>query len=283
MILGYNTNGLAHHAPEEAIHLLHDIGYRAVGLTIDHNLCSPSDSNWKDQAIRLGMLCNQLSMTPVVETGARFLLDPWVKHKPTLISSTAAERSIRIGFLKHAVDVAAAVEAQVVSIWSGISEPSVTGEQLTQYLVEGLHELIAYASNKNVKIAFEPEPGMAIATLDDYQSLNQHLDYSNSQFGLTIDLGHLHCQDEIPIASKLESFQADILNLHIEDMCRGVHEHLMLGEGEIEFKPIINKLAEIQYTGPLCVELSRHSHDGVNAARKAFDFLHPLIAETIST
>lgn len=283
MILGYNTNGLAHHAPEEAICLLHDIGYRAIGLTIDHNLCSPNDSQWKDQANRLGEVCHQLSMTPIIETGARFLLDPWVKHKPTLISTNATERSIRVGFLKHAVDVAAAVEAEVISIWSGIPESSVSGEQITQFLVEGLQELIGYAIDKNVKVAFEPEPGMAIATLEDYRSLKKHLRYPSSQFGLTIDIGHLHCQDEVPIASKLELFQAEILNLHIEDMCHGVHEHLMFGEGEIEFRPIIKKLAEIHYAGPLCVELSRHSYDGVNAAGKAFKFLQPLIAETVST
>ena len=283
MKLGYITNGLAHHAPEDAIRLLHEIGYRAVGLTIDHNLCSPRDSHWRNQAEHLGNLCEQLSMTPVIETGARFLLDPMVKHKPTLVSETAVERSIRIDFLKHAVEVAVEVGANIVSIWSGIPDRILNDEQISNFLTEGLQEIISYASSRKIKIAFEPEPGMAVATLSDYQTMQKRLDFSDSDFGLTIDIGHLHCQDELPIITKLEIHKSEIFNLHIEDMRRGVHEHLMFGEGEIEFQPIINKLAEINYNGPLCVELSRHSHDGVNAAKKAFESLQPLIDLAIST
>ena len=36
MLLGYNTNGLAHHDLFDAVELLADIGYRSVAITIDH-------------------------------------------------------------------------------------------------------------------------------------------------------------------------------------------------------------------------------------------------------
>ena len=36
MLLGYNTNGLAHHALLDAVELLAGIGYRSVAVTIDH-------------------------------------------------------------------------------------------------------------------------------------------------------------------------------------------------------------------------------------------------------
>ena len=63
--------------------------------------------------------------------------------------------------------------------------------------------------------------------------------------------------------------------MHIEDMRRGEHEHLMFGEGQIDFDPVIAALAESGYDGGLYVELSRHSHMGPQAARQAFDFLLP--------
>jgi L-ribulose-5-phosphate 3-epimerase len=69
-----------------------------------------------------------------------------------------------------------------------------------------------------------------------------------------------------------------LVNVHIEDMRAGVHEHLMFGEGEMDFPPIIAALAEIRYDGGVHIELSRHSHDGAAAAKRAYDFLHPLIA-----
>ena len=61
-------------------------------------------------------------------------------------------------------------------------------------------------------------------------------------------------------------------------MRAGVHEHLMFGEGEIDFPPVIDALRRIEYQGPLCVELSRHSHEGPVAAHTAYDFLSPLLA-----
>jgi sugar phosphate isomerase/epimerase len=60
-------------------------------------------------------------------------------------------------------------------------------------------------------------------------------------------------------------------------MRAGVHEHLKFGEGEIDFPPVIAALAEIRYDGLLSVELSRHSHEGPQAARHAYNFLRPLI------
>jgi len=91
-------------------------------------------------------------------------------------------------------------------------------------------------------------------------------------FGLTLDIGHLHCQGE-NIAEEIRRWQNCLLNVHIEDMRRGVHEHLMFGEGEIDFGPVLGALKEIGYAGGVHVELSRHSHDAVNTARRAIAFL----------
>ena len=38
------------------------------------------------------------------------------------------------------------------------------------------------------------------------------------------------------------------LNIHIEDMIQGVHEHLMFGQGTIEFGPVF-ALLQIDYRG----------------------------------
>ena len=59
-------------------------------------------------------------------------------------------------------------------------------------------------------------------------------------------------------------------------MRRGVHEHLMFGDGEIDFRNVLETLDEIDYQGGVFVELSRHSHDAVETARKALAFLNRL-------
>ena len=55
-------------------------------------------------------------------------------------------------------------------------------------------------------LAFEPEPGMLIDTVDRYDELLDRLANKGidaSRLGLTIDIGHLHCQGELPIAEKI--------------------------------------------------------------------------------
>jgi sugar phosphate isomerase/epimerase len=59
-------------------------------------------------------------------------------------------------------------------------------------------------------------------------------------------------------------------------MRRGVHEHLMFGEGEIDFPPVLEALAAAGYSGGVYVELSRHSHQAPDAARQAWEFLRSI-------
>lgn len=132
-------------------------------------------------------------------------------------------------------------------------------------------------------LGFEPEPGMVIDTLASYDELLERLSRSvpaSKLPKLTVDIGHLHCLRETPIADKLRERADQLVNVHIEDMKVGVHEHLQFGEGDIDFPPILAALAEIGYNGPLNVELSRHSHCGPQAATEAYYFLAPLIWNT---
>jgi sugar phosphate isomerase/epimerase len=121
---------------------------------------------------------------------------------------------------------------------------------------------------------------MLIDTVAAYDQLLTRLDargLDTRRLQLTIDIGHLHCLQELPISSKIRESAARLANVHIDDMKAGIHEHLMFGQGEIDFRPVIAALAEIRYDGLLSVELSRHSHEGPLAAQNAYDFLRPLI------
>ena len=77
MLLGYNTNGLADVDAVQAIELVHSVGYGGIALyarprTAQSVCCRSSTSNLQQAADRL----QQLGMRSVIETGARFLLDP---------------------------------------------------------------------------------------------------------------------------------------------------------------------------------------------------------------
>ena len=87
MKLGYNTNGLAHHEPLQAIDLLAQTGYECVGITIDHFLLAPDNPNTAVQLEQIAAKLAKNNLGSVIESGARFLLDPSRKHWPTLLEN----------------------------------------------------------------------------------------------------------------------------------------------------------------------------------------------------
>ncbi|NQU22154.1 MAG: sugar phosphate isomerase/epimerase [Candidatus Nealsonbacteria bacterium] len=275
MLLGYNTNGMAHHDLFDAVALLVAIGYDGVAITIDHGALPPGDAMLRQNLGRLRRTLEHTRTRSVIETGARFLLDPRHKHEPTLLSADAAGRQRRVNFYKHAIDCAAELGSDCVSIWSGVLRDQIPREQAVERLADGLEQVCQYAAGRSVNVAFEPEPGMLIDSMARLEELLDRFDGPN--FRLTLDVGHLHCQGEVPIADVIRRWAPRLVNVHLEDMRRGTHEHLMFGEGEIDFPPVLRALAEAEYSGGVYVELSRHSHEAPEAVRRAFDFLQPMI------
>jgi L-ribulose-5-phosphate 3-epimerase len=280
MLLGYNTNGLAHHDLLEAIELLADIGYQGVAITLDHGALNPYDQSYGTQCERVADLLAQRHLRCVIETGARFLLDPRLKHEPTLVTADPAGRARRVDYLCRAIDIAAQLNADCVSLWSGVVHDGAGEREAFSRLVAGLSQVMDHPDRQGVQLAFEPEPGMLVDTLGRYADLLQELTAAgvdSSRLRLTMDIGHLHCLGEVPIADQIRQWADRLTNIHIEDMRRGVHEHLMFGEGEIEFQPIFAALREIRYSGLVNVELSRHSHEGPDASRRAYNYLQPMV------
>lgn len=277
MLLGYNTNGLAHHDPFQAVELLAELGYQSVAITLDQGVLNPFSADLEGQVSRMRSLLQRLGMRSVIETGARFLLDPRMKHEPTLVTADPAGRARRVDFLKRSLAIAKALGSDCVSFWSGVVRDGAASEEVWQRLIGGLHQVIDEAEREpRMPLGFEPEPGMFIDTMDRFSELLGRLGDGSLQ--LTLDVGHLHCQSETPLAQQIARWAGRLVNVHIEDMKAGVHEHLMFGEGEMDFPPILAALRAAGYAGGLHVELSRHSHEGPQAARQARDFLLPLMS-----
>jgi L-ribulose-5-phosphate 3-epimerase len=280
MRLGYNTNGLAHHRPVDAIDLLADEGYSSIAITLDPAALDPYDdpASLARQVHQVRAALDRRGLARVIETGARYILNPRLKHDPTLMDPDPARREVRVDFLRRSIDLASALGAEAVSFWSGKSPSPVGEDEGLARLVEALRPVLQHAERMDMPLAFEPEPGMFIDTLDRFARLDERV--QNPLFDLTIDVGHVHCSAEGDIADLIRHWRTRIRNIHIEDMIRGVHEHLMFGEGTMEFAPIFRALHEISYRGGVHVELSRHSHMAVDAVRAAAAFVTPLALET---
>jgi L-ribulose-5-phosphate 3-epimerase len=269
--LGYNTNGFTSHALDDALRVIGGLGYRSVAITLDHGALNPLSPGAAREAERVAALCRELDLAPVVETGARFLLDPWRKHRPTLLEDDPADRARRVDFLARAVDLAAAIGAQVVSLWSGARPPESTADagELDRRLAAGLHPLCERAAAAAVRLGFEPEPGMHIESMADFDRIAAAV--AHPALALTLDVGHAHLTEDSAEAT-VRRHAARLVNVHLEGMKRPVHDHLLPWEGDMDLPAVLAALVGAGYRGPATFELSRHSHAAVDTARAALAY-----------
>jgi sugar phosphate isomerase/epimerase len=267
--LGYGTNGFANHRLGDALTLIADLGYEGVALTLDHHHLDPYAPGLARRVDEVAGQLSRLGLAVVVETGARYLLDPRHKHAPTLLDDAW---EIRLDFLSRAVRIGADLGAEAISMWSGIRPSTVDETTAWVRLVNGCTELVATAEAAGVPLGFEPEPGMLVATIADWRRLRAALD-APTRFGLTLDIGHCRCVEPLPPEECVAEVAEHLVNVQIDDMRRGVHEHLEFGAGEIDFPPVLRALADGGYRGLVAVELPRHSHAAPTVAAQSIAFL----------
>ena len=179
--LYYNSNGFAFHRIEDAARILAELGYDGLALTPDvHHLDPFHVADADVDAFRV--LCEQLGLGLVLETGARFVLDPRRKHRPSLLDEPD-DAAVRLDFLKRCVDQAVRLGAPVVTVWSGNGPEGTPGDVLDARLVEGLQRLCDHAAARDVRIGFEPEPGMWIETAEAYARIRDAV--AHETLGLT--------------------------------------------------------------------------------------------------
>ncbi|MFJ3895451.1 sugar phosphate isomerase/epimerase family protein [Streptomyces sp. NPDC090083] len=277
--LGYGTNGLTDLRLDDALGLLADLGYDGVGLTLDHMHLDPLADDLAARTSRVGRRLGELGLTATVETGARYVLDPRRKHGPSLLDADTEGRAARTRLLLTAVRVAADLGAHAVHCFSGITPPGTDDDTAWRRLREALLPVLDAAAASGVPIAIEPEPGHLLATLADFHHLRTVLG-DPAPLGLTLDIGHCQCLEPAPPAECVREAAPWLRHVQIEDMRRRVHEHLPLGDGEIDFPPVLDALADIGYRGLTVVELPRHSHAGPELARSSAAFLRTIEATT---
>ena len=276
MKAGYSTNSFGDVDPLDALSLLCEQGYASLAITPDRNMLNPFEKTFASEVRVWQHALAKAQMRCVVETGARHLLDSKRKHHPTLLSDAQDDCNRRIEFLRRAIELAGELNADCVSLWSGAVCSDADETLLWRKLTDGVGEVLDHASRCGVVLGFEPEPGMFIDTVARAEELFERLGRPKS-LGLTVDIGHLECLGERPLAATVRDVANRIVNVHIDDMIVCRHEHLPLGKGDIDYVPIFRELLAARYQGGLHVELPRQSHRWYETAKESYEFIHRMI------
>jgi sugar phosphate isomerase/epimerase len=126
-----------------------------------------------------------------------------------------------------------------------------TNENL-EFKIKSLQDLADFAKEKDSILALEN-------TEEDIMTLKKVFDRIPT-IDFCLDIGHANL---VPIGSKavdlINQFGKLLKHIHMHDNIGGDSEkhdiHLPIGEGNINFKPIFERLKEINYSGNITIEL----------------------------
>jgi sugar phosphate isomerase/epimerase len=140
-------------------------------------------------------------------------------------------------------------------------------EECIRINAEAIRELLPYAEENNVIILSENL--LWGSSIDPLVIADLVKAVDSKYFGWCFDTGHAHCSG-IPI-SELRGVSVVPLSLHIQDNHgKGSgDEHLLPGDGTIDWKEFLDILKEIDYQGDVVLEAHHQSIDAPDEEREA--------------
>jgi sugar phosphate isomerase/epimerase len=192
--------------------------------------------------------------------------------EPSLANPVDAERRWRIDYTRRCIELASFLHCSSVSVTSGRMVPGVSPEASLDLLKQSFRELIPFAGEHAVRLGIEYEPGLLIENCRELASLLDEM--GSPLLGANLDLGHSHVSGEDPEAV-LDVLKGRVFHIHMEDIAKGKHYHLIPGDGDLDFNRLFTRLRQFRYDGFVTVELYTYPHCPDEAARKSLDHLRP--------
>lgn len=269
--LCFNSTTLRNIDVFQALNLIKQYGYEGVELTLNDTHFHPLKHNRsKLKEIKVYSQDNEIDIVCVAAGGPDLLGDE--PYEPSLIHMESSKRKERIDFIKQCIDVANDLNSPILNINSGILKEGGRPEKAYEFLYNSIHELLAQVGD--LILVIEPEPNFFIGTTNQAIELIEKIDSPNLK--LNLDIGHVFCSEE-NCYEHIKNALPYSRHIHIEDIKNGVHYHEIPGDGDIDFKEIIDLIKNAGYAHYVSVEL--HHHDAVwqKALKESREYLLKLI------
>lgn len=274
MNLAFSTNAYLNYSFDNAVSRIACIGYRGVEIMADVPHAWPAyllpESK---QSIRDSLSRHQLAISNVNAFMMHAVNDRRQKYwYPSWIETDPNYRAIRVDHTKRALTLARELGAKCITTEPG--GPVAPGESwhaAMKLFVEELKPVAEHAEREGVLLLVEPEPGLLIESSEQFEEFMSRVD--SPAIGLNFDVGHMYCVGEDP-ATSLQRLAKFVRHVHLEDIAKTrVHQHLVPGDGAIDFAAVFQALKEIRYSGWVTVELYPYVEDPDLAARRAIEFV----------
>jgi sugar phosphate isomerase/epimerase len=195
---------------------------------------------------------------------------------PSLVDPDPAARRRKIDYVKGVMDLARSLGAGNVCTASGTPPKGIPKAKAWETMARSLEILAAHAEKKpEVRLGVEFEPGFLLGDSRSTARMLEELDHP--LLGVNLDLGHARCVGEDP-ADAVAAFAERIWNVDLEDIRGRVHEHLVPGRGDLDFRRIFRALERARYDRFVTLELYPYKDDPGGAGEEGLRHLKGLVS-----
>jgi sugar phosphate isomerase/epimerase len=296
MKLAFSTNAFKKYSLKESIRLIREVGYEGVEILCDVPHAYPPCLDEEDiLSIQEIISKNNIEISNLNAFTLYAITD--VYH-PSWIESDKQLRELRIQHTINCLRLAKKIGVKNISTEPGgpievgndnkynnndfknntnNKRSSYDLEALQEFFVNGIVRTSKVAEEYGVKILVEPEPGLLLENSEQFLKFIKNI---NSHYvGLNFDMGHFFCVREDP-AALIYNLAEHIGHFHLADIAHTrVHNHLIPGQGSVDFASIFKAISEINYQGFITVELYPYQDDPVYAARISHKYLTNVISQ----
>jgi len=236
--------------PIETISLAHRQGFQGVEITCEYPR-GPLEYT-RETILQVKRLAQKYNMPLLVHA-------PY--HNVMLADINPRIHEASVQSIKDGIDFAGQIGARIVTIHLGSTTKSRLKhfcEIVRKALLNSIITIIDYAEKYNLTIALENVQSDVHSSweeafgkrAEEIIDILREIDAKN--IGVTFDVGHANTVgDPVDFAIKLASY---IVNVHMHDNDGTKDQHLVIGEGKIDFRRILRILKENGYDGPLVLE-----------------------------
>ena len=275
MILGYSTNAFVKFSVFEAMEKIGRLGFGGVEIMCDRPHLYPPDYDEKNLT-RLKTLIDDQGLK-VTNLNSFTLFAVGDTYLPSWIEPREERREIRIQHTLQCLKVADFFGCKNISVPPGGPVGEISREKAMTLFHRGLERVAPLAQELDIKILVEPEPDLLMENTREFKEFI--VDVKSPAIGLNFDIGHFFCAGEDPRVAFEELFEW-IGHVHLEDIAPDrVHNHLILGQGAIQFTEIFQTMLRLGYQGDVSLELYPYVDAPEEAGRESLEYLQTLLQE----
>lgn len=187
---------------------------------------------------------------------------------------------ISVEYFKQSVDAAKAIEAPMVMFAINMPGFGIDREYLKRQVVEDLKVISDHAAALGVTVILEPVTpfeGKLCCSSDDVKYFLDEVD--NDALQVVLDLAcPLTCGE--PMSEYWEKMPGAVREIHFIDAEPDCEDHLIPGDGSMDWSRIVNYLRSVDYDGYLALELfSRYGNEPDFAAERGIEVIRGLLGQ----